>query len=285
MATSTPVKAVRACLTCNRSSQGHLKNLKNVAMRSIIFRQHFEILNLNIDELIKMENDKFLICDTCLKTLDKVSEMRSALKKNIIQHKKHQERYKRLILHSVSPVVKKFKDKVFPVKSRRSSKALFKFSSPEKSVEIRSIEQNVELPVAADTDDTCHTSDQMYHAYSVLPAKQNSVHSEHSYISTGNTTELDKTDSVGLYQHHKTKILMPIKFRKEDEENVLSVIKQTSDGGIDDVLKTMLAIPSVHERLWQLILLKVSMEVDQIRGTKNPSVIGNTEARYILVTF
>jgi len=83
MATATPIKAVRACLTCDRSSQGHLKNLRNVATRSILFKQHTDILNINNDELIKMENEKLLICDPCLNILVNISEMMSTLKKNI----------------------------------------------------------------------------------------------------------------------------------------------------------------------------------------------------------
>jgi len=80
MATATPIKAVRACLTCDRSSRGHLKNLLKVAMRSILFKQHSGILNINNNELIKMENDKLLICDTCLNILVNISEMRSTRK-------------------------------------------------------------------------------------------------------------------------------------------------------------------------------------------------------------
>jgi len=269
MATATPVKAVRSCLTCDCSSHGHLKNLRNVAMRSIVFKQHADILNINNDELISMENDKMLICDTCLKTLDKISEMRSTLKKNMIQHQKCQERYKRLILHSVSPVVKKFKDKVLPVKSRKSSKALFNFLSPDKSADSRSSVQNVISQEASDIDET---SDHTY-IYTELPAKKK-PHSEHSYVSTANTAEQEKNDSVGIYQHHKTKMLMPTEISKDDEEIVLCVIRQTADGTIDDMLKKLLTIPSVFERLWQLILLNVSMDIDQICGTKTQVFLG-----------
>ena len=70
METATPVKSVRACLTCNRSSQGHLKNLRNVAMRSILLKKQFECLGCNIEDLVKVGHKNLLVCDTCLKILD-----------------------------------------------------------------------------------------------------------------------------------------------------------------------------------------------------------------------
>lgn len=119
---TTPVKVVRHCLTCDSQAQGHLRNLRNVAMRNIMFKEYFSVLECDIQEL---SNDRFVMCEVCMKNLEKVYTMKTVLKKNLADNKLIQERRKRMIVHSVSPAVKKFvQNRLTPIKPRKSMKQL-----------------------------------------------------------------------------------------------------------------------------------------------------------------
>ncbi|XP_052245660.1 uncharacterized protein LOC127854638 [Dreissena polymorpha] len=257
METATPVKSVRACLTCNRSSQGHLKNLRNVAMRSILLKKQFECLGCNIEDLVKVVHENLLVCDTCLKILDKLSEMKLNLQMNMKELKKSEDRTKRLIMHSVSPVVKKFKDTTVPVKSRKSSRALFKMPSPSPS---RCID-SVISPKSGSID----------HSYSGIPSKTKTQSLDHLYSTTVN----QNVDLNNPYSFHKKKILMPPEITVNEKKSVITIFEQSSKDtvSVNTVLEKLLDLPSVNERLYLCLLQRLSGELNRICGTKDKSVL------------
>ncbi|XP_052212061.1 uncharacterized protein LOC127831111 [Dreissena polymorpha] len=257
METATPVKSVRACLTCNRSSQGHLKNLRNVAMRSILLKKQFECLGCNIEDLVKVGHENLLVCDTCLKILDKLSEMKLNLQMNMKELKKSEDRTKRLIMHSVSPVVKKFKDTTVPVKSRKSSRAFFKMPSPSPS---RCID-SVISPKSGSID----------HSYSGIPSKTKTQSLDHLYSTTVN----QNVDLNNPYSFHKKKILMPPEITVNEKKSVITIFEQSSKDtvSVNTVLEKLLDLPSVNERLYLCLLQRLSGELNRICGTKDKSVL------------
>jgi len=92
----TPVKVIRGCITCNSLCEGHLRNVRNVAMRNLLLKKHFELLDCNFDNITP---EKLSICNKCIKTLDTVYQMKDNLKKILEERQKFQER-KKLITHT-----------------------------------------------------------------------------------------------------------------------------------------------------------------------------------------
>ncbi|XP_060599721.1 uncharacterized protein LOC132753283 isoform X2 [Ruditapes philippinarum] len=253
----TPVKVVRHCLTCNSQAQGHLRNLRNVAMRNIMFKKYFEVLDLECD-LQELSNDKFVICEVCIKHLEKVFTMKNVLKENLADNT---ERKKRMIVHSVSPLVKKFvKNRLTPVKPRKSVKQLFKINTgKEYPLETVSFKAPAEKIVTSD------------HLYST-PVYNNSQ-AEHTYAAKSLSNK--SPDNLNFYHSHKKNVLCPLLISKESEELLKQTVDNMSRGIIsaEEMLEAIVNIPLVFEKLWQVILLKISVEMDQLCSLRQPSVL------------
>ncbi|XP_052809628.1 uncharacterized protein LOC128238094 [Mya arenaria] len=253
-----PVKVVRHCLTCNSQAQGHLRNLRNVAMRNIMFKEHFEVLECDLQEL---SNDRFVMCEACMKNLEKVFTIKTVLKKNLADNKLIQERRKRMILHSVSPVVKKFvRNRLTPVKPRKSVKQMLKINT-EKECPLETV--SLEAPSEQNA-----TSDHLYSA----PINTTSQ-AEHTYAA--NNLRDKSPGNLNPYHSHKKNVLCPLLISKGSKELLEQAVNNMSQGIIsaEEMLEAIVSIPLVFERLWQIIVLKISVEMDQICSLKQPSVL------------
>lgn len=244
LSSATPVKVIRHCLTCNNQALGHLRNLRNVAMRNSMFKKYFEVLE-------ELSNDRFVMCEVCMKHLEKVFTMKTVLKKNLADNKLIQERRNRMILHSVSPLVKKFvQNRLTPVKPRKSAKQLFKTNTEKECpLETVSLEASAKQNV---------TSDHLYSA-----AIKTTSQAEHTYAAK-NLSE-KSPGNLNPYHSHRKNVLCQLLISKESKELFKQTVDNMSQGIIsaEEMLEAILNIPLVFEKLWKIVFLKISVEVDQ----------------------
>lgn len=121
---ATPVKQVKFCIVCSKSISWHVRLLKNIELK-IIFLRNFVGVGRYFPNL-----DNTYICDSCLTVITKTKDLRQKCEMNLANISLHQNRQKRVIIHSVSS-----KDKVKRVTSvsnvtRKCGKKLF-ISHPE----------------------------------------------------------------------------------------------------------------------------------------------------------
>ncbi|KAH3748664.1 hypothetical protein DPMN_183112 [Dreissena polymorpha] len=258
---STPVKVVRHCFTCNSQTKGRLRNINNVAMRNISFKSHFEVLGCDLEEV---NTSKFVMCESCLKTLDKVSSMKSVLKTNLNDCKSVHERQKRMILHSISPTVKRFvQNRLTPIKPRKSVKQLFSANHPESDKECyrKTSTLKLDLPIPPD------------HLYSAAPTTTS--HAEHTYSVKELKDKPNSEENVSVYFLHKKKLLSPLPITQEAKEILQETTENMINGktSAEEMLAAIVEIPVILERLWQIILMKLSFEMDQLCRKTEPSVL------------
>jgi hypothetical protein len=112
----------------------------------------------------------------------------------------------------------------------------------------------------------------------------NTSQAEHTYAAKSLS---DKSpDNLNFYYSHKKNVLCPLLRSKESEELLKQTVDNMSQGIIsaEEMLEAIVNIPLVFEKLWQVILLKISVEMDQLCSSRQPSVLSSkvTETRDIL---
>ncbi|KAH3751481.1 hypothetical protein DPMN_186040 [Dreissena polymorpha] len=202
---STPVKVVRHCFTCSSQTQGRLRKINNVARRNITFKTDFEVWSCDLDEV---STSNIVMCESCMKTFDKVSSMKSVLKKKLKDCKSVQDRQKRMILHSISPGVKRFaQNRLSPIKPRKSVKQLFSANHPntesEKECNVKTSTPNLDLPIPPEYD----------HVYSAAP--NTTSHAEHTYSVKEPKDKPKSDENVTVYFLHKKKLCSPLPITQE----------------------------------------------------------------------
>jgi hypothetical protein len=166
-----------------------------------------------------------------------------------------------MILHSVSPAVKKFvQNRLTPVKPRKSVKQLFKINTEKECpLEPVSLEAPSEHSVTSD------------HLYSAPINTTNQA--EHTYAAKNLR---DKSPgNLNPYYSHKKNVLCPLLISEGSKELLKQAVNKMSHDIIsaEEMLEAIINIPLVFEKLWQIILLKISVEMDQICSLKQPSVL------------
>jgi len=71
-----------------------------------------------------------------------------------------------------------------------------------------------------------------------------------------------------------------------DKVSALELFKQAdASDNIENILKELIRIPTVYDKLWQNILIHLSTEIDLICGLRNPSVLRSKLAEINPETF
>jgi len=166
-------------------------------------------------------------------------------------------------------------------------------------VKSRSCKQLFELPTSSyqEKDQQCEVpSDNLVHehvspvstedhSYSQSVTKHDKQDKEqnhdHAYLKTVvKTKETDKSSSV--YQQQKGISLQPVEINETDKE----LFKQAdASDSIENILKELIRIPTVYDKLWQNILIHLSTEIDLISGLQNPTVLRSKLAEINPETF
>lgn len=111
--------------------------------------------------------------------------------------------------------------------------------------------------------------------------------SDHLYSAPINTTNQaehtyaaknlrDKSPgNLNPYYSHKKNVLCPLLISEGSKELLKQAVSKMSHDIIsaEEMLEAIINIPLVFEKLWQIILLKISVEMDQICSLKQPSVL------------
>lgn len=246
----TPVKRIHSCWTCNKSPTGHVRPLKNVAVKAI-YTSLLEILNISAGE---PSIESLYMCDTCLKTIEKVSAMKKIFEENLQQKSEclDQERAKRLIVHSTSTTMKKMKDA-----GKASASCSATLVKSKKQLFDNHGEEHAEpSSLLLLNDQNC------------LDAVVLGIGlGDHSY--TSQSTELPVAE---IYTERKQKMLNTkhAVLKKTEHEKIQDSLDK---GEVENVLQSLLSIHDVKDRLWQLMLLDVSSELECVASTKERSVL------------
>lgn len=77
MNAATPVKRVKSCIVCSKSTSGHVRLMKNVALKSI-FVDILSVFDVSFPNL-----DNIYICDSCITIVTKTRDLRGKCKANL----------------------------------------------------------------------------------------------------------------------------------------------------------------------------------------------------------
>lgn len=234
MNAATPVKRVKSCIVCSKSTSGHVRLMKNVALKSI-FVDILSVLNVSFPSI-----DNIYICDSCITIITKTKELKEKCKANLTTNSLQQERQKRIIVHSVSPKVKR----ISSLCTRKCGKKLF-----------------------ISTEFNKHDKENQQGAQEV---------SEHNYAGQPklNANELYVKHHPLSIQCPTT--TSPITDPITDSNNPMIKVKEIISSGVitlRDFVERVLMISDVREAFWSKFVMDLNHEIDRMCITSEKSVL------------
>ncbi|XP_062588335.1 uncharacterized protein LOC134250012 [Saccostrea cucullata] len=225
---ATPVKQVKSCIVCSKSTSGHVRLMKNIALKSI-YVDILSVLDVKFPSL-----DNIYICDTCLTIITKARELREKCKMNLANLSLHQNRQKRVIVHSVSPKVKRVTS--LNTTTRKCGKKLFT-SYPE-----------------SDNENKENLKEFSEHSY----AGQPKLNVEELYVKHHPLTLKCPITDVTNSNNPMNKVM----------EIISSGITS-----LRDFVDKVLLIPGVREAFWSKFVMDLNHEIDRMCVTSEKSVL------------
>lgn len=235
MNAATPVKRVKSCIVCSKSTSGHVRLMKNVGLLSI-FVDILSVFDVSFPNL-----DNIYICDSCITILTKTRELREKCKANLANISLQQDRQKRIITHSISPKVKR----ISSLSTRKCGKKLFisREYNEENQQEIQEV------------------SEHSYAGQPKLNVEELYVKHHPLSIQCSSTTAIHTTDVLG----DSTNSSNPMNKVKEIISSGVITLR--------DFVEKVLMIPDVREAFWSKCVMDLNHEIDRMCNTSEKSVL------------